>query len=112
MQLGSLVPITPGSSFTSASCSSSATAAGGAAVTAAVRLCDDSFSYTNSSIGTGDTAAELMLSPDPTDAEEDAEDVEKKTAKKVGLKRLSNYISDDVRARPTEFAQFVCHEFL
>ena len=83
MQLGSLVPITPGSSFTSATCSS--VGGGGSAVpAAAVRLCDDSFSYTNSSIGTGDTAAELMFSPEPTDAEEDAEEVEKKAAKKVG----------------------------
>ena len=81
LQLSSLIP----SSF-----AQSATTSSTCSAVSSVRLCDDTFSYTNSSIGTGDSiAAELLcFSPEPTDAEEEeAEDVPKKTPKKVSQRK-------------------------
>lgn len=88
LQLSSLIP----ASF------SQATSSTWSAVSP-FRLCDDTFSYTNSSIGTGDSiAAELLcFSPEPTDAEEEAEDVQRKTTRKVSRRKDdSRLYSDDV----------------
>ena len=85
LQLSSLIPA---ATSTSSTCSASVSS---------VRLCDDTFSYTNSSIGTGDSiAAEVLcFSPEPTDAEEEAEDVQKKARKVSGGKDDSRmYIAD------------------
>ena len=78
LQLSSLIPA---ATSTSSTCSASVSS---------VRLCDDTFSYTNSSIGTGDSiAAEVLcFSPEPTDAEEEAEDVQKKARKVSGGKAI------------------------
>ena len=80
LQLSSLIPSSCAQAATSTSSTCSAVSS--------VRLCDDTFSYTNSSIGTGDSiAAELLcFSPEPTDAEEEVEDVQKK-AKKVSRRK-------------------------
>ena len=83
LQLSSLIPFSQGATPTSSTCS---------AVSSSVRLCDDTFSYTNSSIGTGDSiAAEaLCFSPEPTDVEEEAEDVHAR-ARKVSRARKARF---------------------
>ena len=93
LQLSSLIPFSQGATSTSSTCS--------AVSSSVVRLCDDTFSYTNSSIGTGDSiAAEaLCFSPEPTDVEEEAEDVHTR-ARKVSRERRDSRICSDNAALP------------
>ena len=88
LQLSSLIPFSQGATSTSSTCS--------AVSSSSVRLCDDTFSYTNSSIGTGDSiAAEVLcFSPEPTDVEEEAEDVQTR-ARKVSLEKRDSRICSD-----------------
>ena len=90
LQLSSLIPA---ATSTSSTCSASVSS---------VRLCDDTFSYTNSSIGTGDSiAAEVLcFSPEPTDAEEEAEDVQKKARKVSGVKDSRMYATSTTYVLP------------
>ena len=94
LQLSSLIPFSSqGATSTSSTCSAVSSSS-------VVRLCDDTFSYTNSSIGTGDSiAAEaLCFSPEPTDVEEEAEDVHTR-ARKVSRERRDSRICSDNAAR-------------
>ena len=86
LQLSSLIPFSSqGATSTSSTCSAVSSSS-------VVRLCDDTFSYTNSSIGTGDSiAAEaLCFSPEPTDVEEEAEEVHAR-ARKVSRARKARF---------------------
>ena len=90
LQLSSLIPFSQGATSTSSTCS---------AVSSSVRLCDDTFSYTNSSIGTGDSiAAEVLcFSPEPTDVEEEAEDVQTRPRKVSREKRATREYAATMR---------------